>query len=342
MKSSLVSIIVPVYNVADYLPKCLDSIFVQTFNEWECILVDDGSKDGSGSICDGFSSRDSRFVSLHQENKGVSAARNNGLRNASGEWILFVDSDDYLEKDYLQNYVDSINDKIDIVYGGYRPFGAVRTGMKGVQFRNMKYSLETINDAIPSLLSYCTPWGKMYRYKIIIEHSLRFEERLCVSEDRLFLYRYLKYIRGATFINYSGYNYRVLESSLMNRTHSLDILYLRMRLIWNAALELKEKWNLPFFKFVPFYEMHCGYVTELFRLVPSSNDRHELYQSYIGNFFYEGYKQCDQNKRKIIKASLGNKKYFFSQNECFAKVLLLGVRIKSVLRCVNLFANEDI
>lgn len=332
MESSFVSIIIPVYNVKDYLPQCLDSIMVQSFKDWECILVDDGSKDGSGIICDEFALRDSRFLSLHQENKGVSAARNNGLTHANAEWILFVDSDDCIEPDYLQKYVDAINDKVDIIYGGYRPFGAVRAEMKGVQFSDMIYTLETIEDAVPLLLSYCTPWGKMFRFDLIKGHSLLFEERLCVSEDRLFLYRFLTSIRGAKFINYCGYNYRIVDNSLMNKTHPMDVLFLRMGLVWSAALELKGKWGLPFPKFIPFYDMHCGYVTELYRLVPSCKDRHKLYKTYINSFFRDRYKQCDSIERNIIKNYLGDKKFYFSLNELFARLILLGVRIKFVLR----------
>lgn len=97
-----ISIIVPVYKVEKYLHRCLDSIVAQTFTDWECILVDDGSPDGSGKICDEYAEKDGRFKVFHQENQGVSAARNKGLDNAKGEWIGFVDSDDWVSKEYFQ------------------------------------------------------------------------------------------------------------------------------------------------------------------------------------------------------------------------------------------------
>ena len=93
-----ISIIVPVYKVEKYLNRCLDSIIAQTFSAWECILVDDGSPDKSGIICDEYVARDSRFVVIHQENAGVSFARNAGLDIAQGEYICFVDSDDWVEQ----------------------------------------------------------------------------------------------------------------------------------------------------------------------------------------------------------------------------------------------------
>ena len=101
-----ITIIVPVYNAEKFLHRCLDSIIYQTFTNWECILIDDGSPDNSGAICDDYVARDSRFRVIHQKNKGVSAARNAGLDSAKGNWIGFVDSDDWIEPnmyEYLYN-----------------------------------------------------------------------------------------------------------------------------------------------------------------------------------------------------------------------------------------------
>ena len=95
----LISIIVPVYNVEPYLNKCLDSIVNQTYKKLEIILIDDGSTDNSGLICDEYASKDNRIIVVHQKNKGLSAARNVGLNIAKGDYIAFVDSDDFIEKD---------------------------------------------------------------------------------------------------------------------------------------------------------------------------------------------------------------------------------------------------
>ena len=92
----LVSIVVPVYRARDYLPACLDSVLGQAFPGWECILVDDGSPDGSGAVCDGYAAKDPRFVPLHKENAGVSAARNDGIERARGRYLVFLDADDAL------------------------------------------------------------------------------------------------------------------------------------------------------------------------------------------------------------------------------------------------------
>lgn len=97
-----ISIIVPVYNTALYLPKCLDSIAAQTFTDFEVLMIDDGSTDGSGEICDRYSQSDSRFIAIHQSNQGVSASRNNGLKQARGSYISFIDSDDYVHPQMLE------------------------------------------------------------------------------------------------------------------------------------------------------------------------------------------------------------------------------------------------
>lgn len=116
LTSPKISIIVPVYKVEQYLRRCLDSIEAQTFTDWECILIDDGSPDNSGVICDEYVANDTRFRVIHQENKGVSAARNAGLDVARGEWIGFVDSDDWIEPEMYETLLTkAINTSADIV-----------------------------------------------------------------------------------------------------------------------------------------------------------------------------------------------------------------------------------
>ena len=121
MNPPKVSIIVPVYNVEKYICRCLDSVVSQTFTDWECILVDDGSLDNSGKVCDEYAERDRRFKVIHRKNSGVSAARNMGLDMAEGEWISFVDSDDWIEKETYKIAIENaIKEKSDVVCYGMR------------------------------------------------------------------------------------------------------------------------------------------------------------------------------------------------------------------------------
>ena len=112
-----ISVIVPVYNTEKYLNRCIDSILAQTFTDFELLLIDDGSTDCSGKICDEYAAKDSRVRVFHKENGGVSSARNMGLDNAQGEWITFVDSDDWVHEDFLKKRLAlALNDNADIAY----------------------------------------------------------------------------------------------------------------------------------------------------------------------------------------------------------------------------------
>ena len=115
-----ISVIVPVYNAEKYLRRCIDSILAQTFTDFELLLIDDGSTDSSGKICDEYAKKDRRIRVFHKENGGVSSARNVGLSHLRGNWVYFVDSDDYLSPQHLQNYVNYLD--ADIIYQGYRLF----------------------------------------------------------------------------------------------------------------------------------------------------------------------------------------------------------------------------
>lgn len=115
MDKPLISIIIPVYNSDKTINRCVDSILSQTFNNWELLLIDDGSTDRSGELCDEYSAKDQRIKVFHKKNGGVSSARNLGLNNVKGEWITFCDSDDFVYPNWLKNYVDNISDGIDLI-----------------------------------------------------------------------------------------------------------------------------------------------------------------------------------------------------------------------------------
>ena len=114
----MVSCIIPVYNTEKYLPRCIESVLAQTFVDWEMLLIDDGSTDASGSICDEYAAKDERIRVFHKENGGISSARNVGLNYAQGEWIFFVDSDDSLPKTSLESLLSRSSDA-NIIVGGF-------------------------------------------------------------------------------------------------------------------------------------------------------------------------------------------------------------------------------
>lgn len=179
--SPKISVIVPVYNTARYLARCLDSIAAQTFPDWECICVDDGSTDESGAMLDAYARRDARFRVIHQENGGVSRARNAGLDAARGEWISFADSDDWVEPEtYELAWNAAQTHGADLVQWDYCSDGAGKS-ITGLALPEGYF-------AVPRDATYFCPsmCHKFVLRKRICDNRLRFPEDIRLSEDRLF------------------------------------------------------------------------------------------------------------------------------------------------------------
>lgn len=218
-KNPAVSIIVPVYKTAEYLMKCVDSILAQSFRDFELLLMDDGSPDESGEICDRYVQLDSRVQVIHKENGGVSSARNLGLDRAKGDFVVFVDSDDYIGENYLKDmmeYAYGLGETADssIVICDYQPFSEAgeesRTypepfaakmepgGMTAQQFRNLIFGFVIF-----------PPYCKLYSRSVIEENGLRFDTELKSAEDFDFNRRYLDYVDQICYIPSVSYHYRV-------------------------------------------------------------------------------------------------------------------------------------
>lgn len=196
-----VSIIVPVYNRKSFLPQLFGCLKKQSFTDFECIIVDDGSSDGSGEVCDSLAENDSRFRIFHQENRGVSIARNFGLSKARGEFITFVDSGDGLHPDYLKNLLDCIEKSgADIVIGSYANI-ELKDGRRIDAVRNKKglFEIEAVTDSFAQDQAetgvYGACWSKIFRREIA--EDIKFDENLKLLEDfdfNLKIYRKVKTI----------------------------------------------------------------------------------------------------------------------------------------------------
>lgn len=183
------SIVIPVYNVAPYLRQCLDSLLAQSYKDFEVICVDDGSTDGSGEILDEYSDRDCRLRVVHQTNSGVSAARNKGLEEAAGDWMLFLDADDYIESDLLHQLAESIPVGVDVV--GYLVKHIEENGSPSKIQRNQFVPIVTTGDRL--LLEdrrygcyQSCGWDKIYRRDFLNQKGLSYSVELKLGEDVLF------------------------------------------------------------------------------------------------------------------------------------------------------------
>ena len=222
----MISVIVPVYNVEEYLEECLESIQKQTYTNIEVILVNDGSTDGSKEICERYCAKDSRFKLINQENKGLSGARNRGMSESKGEFISFVDSDDVLKEDMLELLMKQMtSEDIDIVECWY-------TNEKHELDLPSPKDAEIIfqGNGKEALVSLCkdnivrlNAWAKLFRREVIL--NFPFLEGL-FYEDVYGGIGILKRINKMVKINYIGYYYRVRSGSIMNRkfdTKNLDL-----------------------------------------------------------------------------------------------------------------------
>lgn len=193
----VISIIIPVYNAGKYLCTCLDSITTQTYKDWELILVDDGSKDYSGPICDEYAAKDPRIKVIHKDNGGVSSARNEGLKVAKGEWIYFCDSDDQLTSNESLKYLIGLSDHADLVVAGnncYEEDGSLFPKVKGVVDFNgtmnpHDYAFQFFIDN--KCIGYQGfLWNKFFKQSVIKANNLQFYPEIKFAEDMLFVTQY--------------------------------------------------------------------------------------------------------------------------------------------------------
>lgn len=213
-----ISVIVPVYNVEKYLNRCIDSILNQTYKDFELIFVDDGSSDNSGAICDEYANKDNRIKVIHKENGGVSTARNAGLDIAQGEYIMFVDSDDFLTVDCLEILIKATDESVDLVAGGYVTINF--KPLKNKLVSKAKFLKDAIVDAEGFIANvtdeiinsndgsvFLVPWGKLYKTTLLHENNIRYITGVKHSEDTMFNFEFYSYVKKAAFVKECIYNY---------------------------------------------------------------------------------------------------------------------------------------
>lgn len=327
-KKIKVSVIVPVYNVEKYLSRCVDSIINQTLKEIEIILVDDGSPDQSPQICDEYALKDERIQVIHKLNNGVSSARNAGLKVAQGDYIFFVDSDDWLELDGLQLLYDkAIEYDVDFVRSR-----AIRTGWPGLEYnapcmletpREIEggyYNQERITKEIFSKLiatsqltmgAITSVWGSLYRRQFVIENELFFCEKINVAEDLKF---------NADLVRKTNSFYYIDTACVYHYFYNTTSISKSFR---------KERWE------------SCQYIIQLFEKDFSNNSKYDfsLQLNYLRWFCIflalgERHYLLDKNERKkyckkIIQSPIvKNTQYLFGQYDVSIKQKILMLMIK--------------
>lgn len=230
--SPLISIIIPIYNGEKYLKVCLDSILAQTYTHFELILVDDGSTDTSSQICDAYAESDSRVITYHISNGGVSHARNYGINVAKGGWITFIDCDDWITPDYLKDFA-SQNLEPSTLY--IIQADKVENGKKKpwpYLYKEGICKLKAGNERIiDKLLVYGTPWGKFFNSAVVKENKILFDEQISNHEDTLFYFEYIRRIKNIRILS-SRYYYRIESTGSLSKNMAKyqDFLYSSSRI----------------------------------------------------------------------------------------------------------------
>lgn len=226
-----VSVIIPMYNSEKYINKCLESLLNQTYSNLEIIVVDDGSTDSSRTIVEKISKKNDKIKYYYKKNGGVSSARNFGLKKATGYFVGFVDSDDFVEKNMFEKMVEcALNDKTDLVVCNY--------------FDNdKKYLIDSVFDKKNTILNIIdgnefkgfTP-NKLYKMEIIIDNTIMFDEKISMCEDLLFNIEYCQFIKSSSYLKEKMYHYVVRNNS---QSRSFNVGRLTVLDSYNKILSLK-------------------------------------------------------------------------------------------------------
>lgn len=218
-----VSIIVPVYKSEKSIGRCVESILAQTYRDIELILVDDGGGDSSLSICQGFASCDARVKVISQENGGPARARNTGLDAATGEWISFVDSDDWIDETHIGHLADAMRGGADLAACGYVFWNSTTEETYKYEAANVV----TPTDAVSTLMGalkhqYGYIWCKMFKAQIVNDANIRFQPDLNIGEDVFFVTSYMTRVRSLSVVPYSTYHYFFQEGTHWGSTFTLS------------------------------------------------------------------------------------------------------------------------
>lgn len=238
----MVSIIVPVYNAEQYLATCIDSLMNQSYKNIEVILINDGSTDNSGKICDEYAKKDSRIKVIHQKNSGPSVARNTGINASVGNYIQFVDSDDSIEPNMSKKLIEAMNEDVQLVICGYN---TINMNGDNVSIQKDIPTIDGVHQNTEFIKNFgefyknnfINPlWNKLYVTNIIKKFNIFFAENLNLGEDLLFNLEYIKFCNNINIIKCQLYNYLIfnnnssLTESFKNKLfENQQMLFLKVR-----------------------------------------------------------------------------------------------------------------
>lgn len=253
----MISVIVPVYKAEKYLHRCIDSILAQTYTDFELLLIDDGSPDNCGAICDEYAEKDARVRVFHKINGGVSSARNLGLDKVKGEWVTFVDSDDYVHPNFFKSLDEKCN--VDLVVESFQIVGS-NEKWDGI-LEDVVYDNDLLKEKIVELSlksNFQVPWGKFYRRDIIYAHQIKFDEKIHSGEDTLFVLNYLVHTRTLQlhkepYYFYERGNIEGLSSQYYNIEHHFYAMSAFAEILKDLKLVFGNRIKYVYFAYIRMY-----------------------------------------------------------------------------------------
>ena len=303
----MISVIVPVYNVEEYLEECLESIRHQTYSDIEVILVNDGSTDGSRKICEQYCEKDIRFRLINQENQGQSVARNRGVAESTGQFIMFVDSDDVVKENIVEVLLSYMKADVDLV-----ECNLVYNQEKVQKNKTIRVIFEgNSTEAIINCISFkevkfCA-FTKLYRREII--EKIPFLEGV-IYEDVYTGINYLRYVRKMVCVDLKGYYYRVRPNSTMTKPFNekdLDIFKVGNQLIESFQ---DDEYLLPYIAYFMFYIGLSHYQRDG---ITRKNPYVDLYENFIrDSVFIAKQSQEVVRKYRLLRLYLIAPKYFLT------------------------------
>lgn len=279
MNNDLVSIIVPIYNAAEYLQDLLDSVKKQIFDNYELILVNDGSTDNSEKICIDNTKTNHKIKYFKKENTGVSDTRNYGIEKSTGKYICFIDADDILDKNYLNDLVYSI-DKYDLSCCEYRKFSIQIDNMATIPLVSKEYIGKEIYQILYDQYGGYL-WNKLFVRDIIVNYNLKFNKEISMCEDMLFVFEYLKHANSVICINRQNYNYRIVDSSAsknLNNMKWFSLFKTLDKIISERKLYTEKLYNTIMYSYI-FYLYEARYRLKCNK----KNENYTIYKKNINN-----------------------------------------------------------
>jgi len=219
--SEKISIIIPAYNSSKSINKCIDSIISQTYKNLEIIILNDGSKDNTLDIIENSKKKDNRIKVIDKANTGVANTRNHGIKVSTGEYLMFVDSDDYIDRDYIENmYIEMVENNSDVIISGMTSCKENGQIIQKISYKNKNENLklEDITEEIINKLTFCSACKTLFKKELILKNKIYFNEELKYCEDMLFSFNTLLVAKKIRYINNTGYYYVLNENSATNKT----------------------------------------------------------------------------------------------------------------------------